>query len=351
MNLFLGLQPFNMPEPACSQEECLKQMLKILDTAFCSDSSTAAEMQQLANEAKRVFNKMQNILERSLVQQVAELVKAKKWDKVNEKIGQNFPNGLSIGKVEEILEFIYLNGSVEHLVMAILWVGELDVQLQPRAYEALYEHLKFKKLTDQPQVLLLRKRLRRLPKGQVSDELRTQLDQDFYTIVGQIAEGLKTEDFSLQEKINELSDISSINDNLIMNEVVTAVVSKFKTFNLNETLLLINYFVKLPDIESSCVFVDVLMKTLEARKLLCSEQSFQLWSLAKYTMEEEPNWKDMPKEIRKLCTDVLDKLTKHKLQFFQQYYQKYVEDKDKHKIVKLHQQNWHLHSIVSEFVT
>jgi hypothetical protein len=63
-----------MPELACSHEERLKQLLKILDV-FCSEPG-APEMQQLANEAKRVVNKMQNILERSLVEQVVELVQS-----------------------------------------------------------------------------------------------------------------------------------------------------------------------------------------------------------------------------------------------------------------------------------
>jgi hypothetical protein len=337
-----------MPEPVCSREERLKQLLKILDT-FCSDSSTATEMQQLANEAKRVVNKMQNFLERSLVEQVAELVQAKKWDEVNEKIEQNFPGGLNIGKVEEILELVYLNGSVEHLVSAITWVVNLDVKLQPRACEALYEQLKCKKLADQPQVLLLLKVFVELPKGQVSENLRAQLAEDFRTSVDQIVRTVKKGDFSQSNKMNKMMKMIADSD-VIFNEVVTAVVSKFETFTLENTLHLIQFSEELPLFENSCVFMDALMKMLEARNLLCSEQGLQLWAHAKYTMEEEPGWMNVPKETQKLCTDVVEKLTKHKLTFFQ-HYQKYVEDQDKLKSLKLHKRNQNLCSIVSEFVT
>jgi hypothetical protein len=334
-----------MSELDYSPEERLKQLLKILDTFFSKPS--AAEMQQLANEAKRVVNKMQNFLERSLVEQVAELVQAKEWDNVTEKMKQNFPGGVNIGKVEEILELVYLNGSLEHFVSALNWVGELEVKLQPRAYESLYEQLKFKRLANQPEVLLVRQNLL---VGRVSDHLRAQLDEDFQTIVGQIVEGVKKEDFFLQSKISEMRKTATVGVDLIMDEVVTAVVDKFKTFNFEETQLLIQYSTKLPFLGNFCIMIDALMKIFEARNLLDSEQSLLLWSHAKYTMEEEPNWKDVSKATQKLCTNVMEKLTKHKLKFFD-HYQKYVEDQDKQKLQKLHKRNWHLCSIMSDFVT
>jgi hypothetical protein len=194
-----------MSEPDCSEEERLKQLLKILDT-FCTELS-AAKMQKLAIEAKSVVNKMQNILERSLVEQVVELVQARNWDEVIEKMKQNFPNGLSVAKFEEILDLVYHNGSVEHLVNALDWVRQLDVvdvKLQPIAYEALYEQLKLNKVANQPQVLLLRLRVGALPAGRVSNNLLTQLDEDFWTIVGQIAEAVRREDYSIQQKINAM---------------------------------------------------------------------------------------------------------------------------------------------------
>ena len=348
----IGLQQLNMSELDCSAKERLKQLLKILDT-FCTDSS-AAEMQQfgqLANEAKRVVNKMQNILESSLVEQVAELVQAMKWDEVNEKIMENFPNGLSIGKVKEILELVYLNSRVKHQVSAIRWVGQLDVQLQPKAYKTLYEQFKFNEVANQPQVLFLRHRVSELPEGRVSNSFRAQLHEDFQTIVDQIVEGVKKEDYSLQQKINGLENMPEKVKELIMNEVVPVVVDKFETlFTLENTLLLIQYSEKLPFFVNSCFLINALMKMLEARKMLSSEQGSQLWSHAKYTMEEQPNWKNVPKATQKLCTDIVDKLNMHKLQFFQ-HYLKYVEDQDMQKIHKVHEKNWHLLSILSEFVT
>jgi hypothetical protein len=332
-----------MSEPGCSPEGRVQQMLKILDT-FCSESITA-EMQTMANEAKISVNKMQNFLERPLV----ELVQAMQWDKVADQMKQIFPDGLDIEKVEEILKLIFLNGSVEHLVSAILWVLKLDVRLQSRAYEALYEQLKFKKLTNQPQVLLLRKLFGTLPKGRVSDKLRAQLDEDFESIVGQIVDEVKNEDYSLSLEINEMKRMAAGVD-LIINEVTIAVVDKFDVFTLENTVLLIQFSLKLPDIENCCIFIDALMRNFEARMMMDSEQSLQLWTHAKYTMEEQSKWKNLSKETQKLCIDVVDRLRKQKLKFFQ-HYQKYVEGQDKQILQKMHTRNWHLCSIVPEFVT
>jgi hypothetical protein len=131
---------------------------------------------------------------------------------------------------------------------------------------------------------------------------------------------------------------------------VNAVVGKFETFTMEETFLLIKYSMELPNVGNSCVFMDTLMKMFEDRKLLCSEQSLQLWSHAKFTMEEEPGWKYESKETQKLCTDVVAKLTKHKLHFFH-HYQTYVEEKNQQKFNRFHRNNWHLLSILPEFVT
>ena len=125
-------------EAASRAEERLLQLLKILDT-FCSES-TAAELQKLANEAKRVVTQMRNALERVSVEQVVQLVQAKQWDKAILQMNENFParGSLKMGRVEEVLELIFLSNNLDNVSSAIMWVGQLDVQFQLRAYEALY---------------------------------------------------------------------------------------------------------------------------------------------------------------------------------------------------------------------
>jgi hypothetical protein len=51
-----------------------------------------------------------------------------------------------------------------------------------------------------------------------------------------------------------------------------------------------------------------------------------------------------------LCSVALDRLANHKVHFLR-HYQTYIEDWDNHKIKNLHDRNWHLQSILSEFVT
>jgi hypothetical protein len=88
-------------------------------------------------------------------------------------------------------------------------------------------------------------------------------------------------------------DASDDEGELILNEMMAAVVSKFESCTLESILLLIQYSLQLPYIENSCFFIDALMKKFETRKLLDSRQGMLLWSHAKFSKEEQSNWKDV----------------------------------------------------------
>jgi hypothetical protein len=331
---------------APSRVERLVQLLKDLDAFSCD--STEADLLQLANEAKRAVTKMQNVLKRSQVEQVAKLVQAKEWDKATQQMKINFPGGNSIAIVEEVLELVYVGDNLDNLTTAIKWVDKLDASLRPRAYRTLYEQVKFKRHTDQPQVLMLWRRIKMMPASAVLDSVLAQLDADFQRILEQIVEGIKKKDYSLIRKIDEMCDFKE--GELVMNEVVTAIVSKFETCTMENVVLLVQFSMMLRSFENSCYLIDALMKALEAGLLQDSEIAMQLWVHAKYTKEEQPNWDKVQKSTQKLCTNVLDKLTLYKLRYFR-HYQRYVEDDDKQKIENLHHENWNLRSIVSDFVS
>lgn len=104
---------------------------------------------------------------------------------------------------------------------------------------------------------------------------------------------------------------------------------------------------------SSCYLNDVLLKTLTAFSLLDSEQAMHLYAHCKFISckeEDHAGWKYVPKDVQKLCVDAVEKLSKHKISFFQ-HYQVYFEDQDKQKIANLHRVNKHLKSMVPEFIT
>jgi len=330
---------------APSRVERLVQLLKDLDDFSCD--STEADLLHLANEAKRAVTKMQNVLKRNQVEQVAKLVQAKEWDKATQQMKINFPGGNSIAIVEEVLELVYVADNLDNLTTAIKWVDKLDASLRPGAYRTLYEQVKFKRHTDQPQVLMLWRRIKFLPASAVLDSVLAQLDQDFQRILEQIVEGIKKKDYSLIGRIDEMDDYSNEGE-LVMNKVVTAVVSKFETLTMENVVLLVQFSMKLPSIANCCYLMDALMKALEAGLLQDSEIAMQLWVHAKYIKEEQPNWDKVEKSSQKLCINVLEKLTLYKLRYFR-HYQRYVEDDDKQKIEYLHYDN--LRSILSDFVT
>jgi hypothetical protein len=120
--------------------------------------------------------------------------------------------------------------------------------------------------------------------------------------------------------------------------------------SLENCLLLIQYSLQLPKIANCSVLIYVLFKSLETKLLLDSENSMQLWTHAKFCVEEDPRWKDVRKDIQKAGQDALVKLTEHKVAYFR-HYQRYVEEPDRQKINNLHQLNGHLQCMVSEFVS
>jgi hypothetical protein len=258
--------------------EGLDHVLKVLDAV--SLHSRGDEQQQLVDEAKIVVSKLRGVMKRSQVEQVADLVRANSWSKANEAMKCNFPRGISIGFIEEVLALVCGANNLHDLTSAIMWAGLMNA-MQPRLYDAIYEQFKARGFTGRPQVLLLRSRIKCLPAAGVPDDVRAQLDAEFGSIVEQVAEGVKKKDYSLSIEINEIDAKSSYSGKRILNEVVAAVVQKFETFNLANTLLLIQYSMGLPKIENCCFLIDALLKELESRSLLDSEVALHLWSHAK----------------------------------------------------------------------
>jgi hypothetical protein len=326
--------------PAPGRVDHLDQVLKDLDGIFC-DPAEGEELQHLSKQSKRIVTKFRNVLKRTQVEQVAALVQAKEWAKATEAMKQNFPLS-NIGPIEEVLVFV--GNELDSLTSAIKWVGRLNPPVKLKAFQVLYEQFKVNGFTEQPEVLLLWKRIKDLPVG-LLDSVRTQLIGDRVKVVERVVEGIKKKDYSLSLKIHEMDE--STKKDILLSEIMAEVVGKFAPLSLENTVLLIQYSMQLPRVENCCY----LIQALASRSVLVSEQALNIWSHARFTVQEDPRWKQgVRPDVQKLCADVLDHLNKSKFWLFQ-HYQKYVEDDDKQKIKTLHDQNWHLHSIVSDFVT
>jgi hypothetical protein len=106
----------------------------------------------------------------------------------------------------------------------------------------------------------------------------------------------------LSNQIDKIDDNPSKNiGRFIMAEIVTEVVRKFETCTLEDTLLLVQYSLKLPRVASSCFLVHALLGVLEANSVLDSIQGMLLWSHAKYTKEEDSKWLLVSTDAQKLC--------------------------------------------------
>jgi len=276
--------------------ERLEQMLRELDAVHADLEED--ELQLLASQVKGGVLKLQNLLKRSHVKQVAGLVQTKQWDAVSEQMRRNLPGGTtSIGNVQEVLELVFNEDNLDDLTSAILWAGQLELVMRRGALEAIYEQMQIKGHTEQPQVLMLSRRIAKLRPVSV---LKPQLDRHCQEIIQRVVQGIKHKDYTLTLQIVELNDF--VEGELITNEMMAQVVAKFDVSVLKEVLLLIQYCVKLPAIGNCCFFVDALLKALEANQLMESEQALQLWAVAKYVKEEEPHLKQEHKQFQKLCT-------------------------------------------------
>lgn len=160
---------------ACGPVERLDKILTDLEVV-CGDLR-GNEQQLLVEKIKQDVVKLHCSVKRYQVEQVVKLVQDKEWPKAIDQMKKYFPGDISIGFVEEVMALVYVSNSLDNLTSAIKWAGYLDTELKYKAYETLYEKIKFKGLTDRPQTLLLRSRVKRLPVG-VLDDIRSQLDCD-----------------------------------------------------------------------------------------------------------------------------------------------------------------------------
>jgi hypothetical protein len=136
-----------MSRPVSGRVDRLDQILKALDSV-CSNLKDE-ELQLLATQSKQAVTKFRNVLKRTQVEQVAKLVQSKDWSKATLALKHHFPSRATLGPFEEILVFV--GDDLDGLTSAIKWVGQLDVQLKIKAFEALYEQVKFKGFSEKPQ--------------------------------------------------------------------------------------------------------------------------------------------------------------------------------------------------------
>jgi hypothetical protein len=260
---------------------------------------------------------------------------------------RNFPSGTSIGNVEEMLKLVYVGTDAKNLKKAINFVQIFDSCHQAHAYNALYDDAKFKNHTEEPEMLLLQKKIRQLKEpGTVLDQTMKQVDADCRKIISRIIKGIKHKDYSISSYIAKELHYELMNDN------IETIVQEFFTGTLDNFLLLIEYQYSraLPTVSNQCFFIHALLKELEKRKLLDSQQGMHLWMHSKSLYEEIRSPHGPPSYHEDLCILAIRKLSGNKDKFFG-HYQRYVENPEMQLLRDLHKIDRHLCSIVDDFVS
>lgn len=321
------------------EEEWLSEMLSKLDSTFGSRKG----LKNLVAEAKTVLSNLKNGFAREMAEEVAQLVlKGESEETIKKHLLCNFPSGVTIRNVEEMLKLVYVGTGTENIKKAIDFVQIFDSCHHAQAYKALYDDVKFKNHTEEPEMLLLQKKIRQDQMMGPMDETKKLVDADCCKIISRIVKGIQQEDYSISLYINKTIDESVLDDN------IATIVREFFTGTLESCVLLLQYSQQLCYFSNRCFVIDALLKELEKQQLLNSEQAMHLWAHANFTTEDT-NWTRVKASTKKLCTDALEKLSPNKQHHFFKHYQKYIDFPSKQVIRDLHFSNPHLCSIVHDF--
>jgi hypothetical protein len=260
-------------------------------------------------------------------------------------IATNSLAGVSIRNAKKMLKLVYAGFNHRKLIKAIDFVRVIDSRQQAQAYNELYKDIKVKKHFEEPEMLLLQKRIRELEApGTVLNKTKTLVDAHCKTIISSIVQGIEKRDYSISRYIAKKLK------NELFEENIGTIVETFYNGTLDNILLLIQYSMKLPFIQNCCICIITVFKELEKRNLLDTDQGMHLWAYAKFVKEKTGNWTSMNPNAQKFCTDAIDKLSLHKEKFFG-YYQECVENSEMHKIRDLHGSNLPLMAMVRDFVS
>jgi hypothetical protein len=253
-------------------------------------------------------------------------------------------NYVSVDKsVAKLMEKYIDKGSLQTTINS---VQNLDPRLKPAAYKRLFEKITEKNHNEEPEILLLQKKIGMLEEQgtAVLDETKKQVDADCRLIISRIVKEIKQkENYPISIYIANSIDRALLDDNM------ATIVHKFYNGTSKTTLLLIQCFMKLPNIPNKCSMIDALLKELEKSKLLESKSAMHLWACAQF-MQEESKCPDQEEISENICTEAIEKLSLNKKHFFR-HYRKYVKNSDKQKIADLHDKNPCLQSIVRRFVS
>jgi hypothetical protein len=328
-----------------AKEECLSKILSQLDSTFGNQDG----LENLVDKVKNSISNLKNGVAFKMADGVAQLVlKGESDQSINEMLKRNFPSGISIGNVEEMLKLVYVGTDTKNLKKAINFVQIFDSCHRAQAFNALYDDIKFKNHTKEPEMLLLQKKIRQFTEpGTVLVQIMKQVDADCNKIISRIVKGIKQKDYSISIYIaNKL-------DNSLMDDNIGTIVQDFFTGTLDNFLLLIEYqySLALPNNSNQCFMINALLKELEKRKLMDSQQGMHLWAHSKRLYEEMGSPRPSARYyMHQLCAGAIEKLSVNKEKFFG-HYQRYVENPNKRLIRDLHKIDRHLCSIVDEFVS
>jgi hypothetical protein len=222
----------------------VEQVLRDLEGGWGNN----APLKKLTKQAKSVLTKLRTELRKAQLDHVAEMVMDFELDEATDLLQKNYPgSATNAALVEEVLAHVCVHHIFPaHLMGSIEWVGQLDVRLQPRLYEFIFEQIKSKGRMDRLYVLLLSEKIAKLPDG-VLDSVRSQLDS---TVV--LEKIFKDVDESLCEMCDEMTFLQkSVDGGRILSHVVAAILQKFDVRVFKNHFLLIHYCEQM-SIDNSC---------------------------------------------------------------------------------------------------
>jgi hypothetical protein len=318
-----------MFSPVSSSTKLMEQAIAILEH-ISGRISTGEKLQEQTQIIIAAAEKLKGEL-RSSEQNVlalAEMVHSKLWESAMVALENNFPAASKELVVEQVVCTIFKD-QWRDTSSAIKWLRYLDAKLRPMACEKIHELIKDRRMVYFDDLLLLHKVVKELSIN-IGADLATTLDIECHIPIENLVKAIRTKSY-YDERFHTVA---------ITNYHMPSVLSCFDVSRAEDFWLLVAWaenFEK-ENLEVCLEILSSIQTALEEFWLDGSELSMNLWAYVKeFTFF---NNKAQP---------LLDKFTKEREQLFL-HYQRYLEQKDKHKIFTLHRLNPKLHWIVDEFV-
>jgi hypothetical protein len=296
------------------QVEILEQFLLDLDECYGGEGEAA-----MVHEVKCSVRTLVDRVTQRRIEKVAEVTRQGKAQKAHQLMRHYFPN-VTLAIVEDVLQLVYLHA--ENLQSAIEFAALIEPwEMLLDTFKALIVAVKFKKHTDELEMLLLKKYIVDLEIGHFDEAEQYYLEPRDMTdevraacarIIQRMCTELENNDLSMVNQISSRFGHQLLD--LTLSEVVAQSFCNDDEYDdaptFEKVLQLIDCGRKLPLTSNRCSLVEAIWRSIAYN----AEQAMHLFVFAR-AVHEETQFSKVEPAVQKMLLDTIRALSVHKEEF------------------------------------